>query len=852
LLNASLEERFCQELLARGLPAVNHNDQQGTTLSFSVAFTALLASALPDEVTSEGREALAKTIRTQQGMSPERIEVLLDVVLAPENRSSIEEDALRAFGSRFGRAEEEALRSAVAEEINMSIFAKTYGATQALTLLDSLFAVCAVDGVIDRREISTLERAASELGIDPALVGALFRKYDSRHAQGDFKFKVEEGGRYVIGRSPSADIRLPDVLVGQRHVELVHVGDGWRVKDLGCGRPTLINGAPIVTAPFQPGDLLRVGPYSLELAQDGQTVTAFGEQSFSALSVRQLQRRIGSITLLDGVTFTVFSGEVVAIIGPSGSGKTTLLNAISGIAPASSGDVLLDGQDLHSLLASDRSIAGIVPQDDVIHEELTVEESLQYAGRLRFPADVRMEQVNTEVKRVLVELGLTNVRNTLIGSALKRGVSGGQRKRASLGQEMLTKSTKILFLDEPTSGLDPQTGQDILSLVRQLADNGRIVFLVTHDVTPSMMSMIDHLLVLAPGGKQAWFGPTSDAKRWFDVQSIDQVFGVLAQEPPDEWKTRYFEGIPFRKFVRPREDFLRLDERRKVQRNEQKRTLRRSWLLQYVTLTRRYTRVKMRDSMGLAVLLAQAPILGLAMKVVFPEPDAATLFMLALSALWFGASASVRELISDRPIWYRESRIGLRLLPYMASKVTVLGALVTLQCTLLAAMNWTLLDMGSGSGDVAYGFSLLALCGVTSLTGLVGMSMGLLISALFSSSEAAVGALPVVLIPQITFGGLIVKVKEMSLLSKAVAYLMITRYSFDATIKTGEYLSRPGSYGNNREPLHINGVLYDLGFRTSAAQDMGLVLSDLVLILFGFSVVFLVFATWFASRKRLT
>ena len=239
------------------------------------------------------------------------------------------------------------------------------------------------------------------------------------------------------------------------------------------------------------------------------------------------------------------------------------------------------------------------------------------------------------------------------------------------------------------------------------------------------------------------------------------------------------------------------------------------------------------------------------MKVVFPEPDAATLFMLALSALWFGASASVRELISDRSIWYRESRIGLRLLPYMASKVTVLGALVTLQCTLLAAMNWTLLDMGSGSGDVAYGFSLLALCGVTSLTGLVGMSMGLLISALFSSSEAAVGALPVVLIPQITFGGLIVKVKEMSFLSKAVAYLMITRYSFDATIKTGEYLSRPGSYGNNREPLHINGVLYDLGFRTSAAQDMGLLLPDLVLILFGFSVVFLGFATWFASRKRL-
>lgn len=836
MLSAQLEDRFKNRLSAAGI------ESDESAIRFAVEFSRLLVRILPDEIEQDARTVVRDSIISRSSLSPEAVDILLELALAPENRSGIGESELRAFGARFGAAEEGALRVAVEEELNLAEFAKQYGAGEALLLLDCLFTVCGVDGVIDREEIGRLNAAARELNIDQMLVGALFRKHDVRHASGDFTFELT-GDRYVIGRSNAAEIQLPDPQVALRHAELVRTGDTWRVVDMKSGRPTLLNGQPVNSAPISATDQLRVGSYSLTLDVASNTLKAFGLTAFSALSVRQITRNIGDIVLLEDVNFTVFSGEVIAVVGPSGAGKTTLLNAIAGIAPADTGDVLLDGQSFHAMLASDRSIIGMVPQDDVVHPELTVEESLYYSGRLRFPADVKQDTIQVEVDRVLKELGIDHIRESRIGDAVRRGISGGQRKRVNLGQELLTRSTKVLFLDEPTSGLDPQTAQDIVSLIRQLADDGRIIFLVTHDVTPSILSMVDHLMVLAPGGRLAWFGPPDEACNYFNVNSIDEVFARLPDATPTEWGKKYKEGEAFRKLVRTREQLLGLDGV-EIQNHDATVQPQQSNWLHFKTLTQRYFQVKVRDVTGLGVLLAQAPILGIAMWIVFPDPDPATMFMLALSALWFGASASVRELIAERTIWRREARVGLSTLPYLASKVAVLGLIVTIQCVVLAGMNFFLLGMGE------FGFSFWALIGVTTLTGLVGMSMGLLMSAIFSSSEAAVGTLPLLLIPQITFGGLIVKIKEMGALAKGISYLMIVRYSFDASIKAGEELTRPARYGNEREAMGIGGFLYDLGLReTSAADDMGLPLSVLCLILFGFLTVFLGLTAWFTSRS---
>jgi energy-coupling factor transporter ATP-binding protein EcfA2 len=250
----------------------------------------------------------------------------------------------------------------------------------------------------------------------------------------------------------------------------------------------------------------------------------------------------------------------------------------------------------------------------------------------------------------------------------------------SLGQELLTASTRVLFLDEPTSGLDPQTAQDIVAQVRQLADDGRIVFLVTHDVSPTVMSMVDHLLVLAPGGRLAWFGPPEEANAWFGVSSADEIFGVLGRETPQEWAAKYREGPAHRKYVRTRAHVLGLDAVAPAAR-----AAGRAARAPRVARARdpdspRYATVKLRDRVGMAVLLGQAPLLAAASCVVFPQPDVGLMFVLVLSALWFGASGSVRELIAERSIWRRERRIGVGVAPYVASKVLVLGTVVTLQC----------------------------------------------------------------------------------------------------------------------------------------------------------------------------
>jgi ABC-type multidrug transport system ATPase subunit len=821
VLGATIEDRL---RAAIGAPVGDATRDE--SIRFAIEFSRLLARILTaQDLDRRAREALAGAIRARTELQPAEIGVLLDLVLTPENRIAIGDDELRAYEARFGSASAEALRQSLGEELDLRGFAARYGEAEALLLLDGLFQICATDGRISRAEIGRLTGAAEQLGIDRMLVGALFRKYDARHQTGELTVPLDQD-RTVIGHATHLDVPLPDPQVAARHAEVVRTSDGFRVVDLRSGRPTLLNGTPIQSAPFRPGDELKLGSYTLRLDPDATRLEISSTQSFSALSVRGLRRRIGDATLLDDVNFTVFTGEVVAIVGPSGSGKTTLLNAITGIAPADEGDVIFDGRSFHRLLAVDQSIVGIVPQDDVVHPELTVEESLWYTARLRFPPDARADALQGEVDRVLEELDIARIRRSRIGDAVKRGISGGQRKRVNLGQELLTRSTRVLFLDEPTSGLDPQTAQGIVSLVRQLADGGRIVFLVTHDVSGAILSMVDHLMVLAPGGRLAWFGPPTEATRWFGVKTVDEIFAKLPEKPPETWGRTYREGPAFRKFVRTREHLLGLDgvkpEGGRVVR------VRRSVRRQFRTLTARYFRTKRRDVVGMLVLLAQAPILGLFMWAVFPAPDPPAMFMLALSSLWFGASGSVREMIADRSIWRREARVGVRALPYVASKVAVMGMVVGLQCVLLSTMCWVLLPMW---GEYGYNWFLLSF--TASLTGWIGMALGLFLSASLASSEAAVGTLPLVLIPQITFSGLLVKVKEMGFLAKGLSYLMIVRYSFEAIIKTGDKLTEPLVGGQTeRAAKPLSGILYNLGFKsTAAAGDMGIPYPALILVL---------------------
>ena len=724
---------------------------------------------------------------------------------------------------------EESARAAAA-------FAEIHGLSAALLLLDALFGVATAEGEISAEELQRLEGIAATLGVDPALMRRFEGRWVPSLARGDQVLDLR-GDRLAIGRAEGSEIHLDDPDVAAHHATLLREGGHWWIEAASSQVPTCIEDRPVTRERVGAGDRIRIGPYWLRLVPDLQQVHVFSTTASSALTVREVKVSIpvagGRKTILEDISFTVFSGELVALIGPSGSGKTTLLTAISGIRPPDEGEVLLDGDPFHPLLAANRNLVGEVPQEDIVHPSLTVQESLWYSARLRLAPDLAEAEVAAQVDRVLGELDIGHIRDNPIGDANRRGISGGQRKRVNLGQELLSRSTHVLFLDEPTSGLDPHGSREIVRLVRDLADGGRIVFLVTHDLSERVVRMVDQLLVLTTGGKLAFYGPPAEACAHFGVQRVDEIFAAMQGKEPASIAGRYEGSESQRRYVRTRERVLGIGPARAGKKVTAHPNRPAGRLHQLSFLVRRYAKVKVRDRGGMAILLLQAPILAVIMALVFPQVDPSALFIISLATLWFGCSAAVREVIAELPILRRERRAGLRILPYLGSKALVLLAICAIQCLLLVGLLYPLMGMGE------YGFDLPRLYGIALLTGAVGIGLGMAISCAFASSEAAVGTLPLILIPQIVFGGLIVYVKEMPSVAAYLSHLTATRWSFNALLRTSEELVKPGGASFERVKVPTSAVLYLLGFKTSTdVLDTGLSLWSLCGILAGMAVFF--------------
>ena len=837
-----LERRLQDALDRRGIEA------RADAISFALDLARLLVRSSGAQLQDVEQRALDRALASRTELEPDARAVLIELVLDPRFRSSLSDGELEAFRWRFGQEAAEALAAERADEVDLAGFASRYGPEEALLLLDGLFQIAGADGRVDSRESRALEQAADDLGIDGVVYACLLQRYDPRHAAGDLTWRLSSD-RVTVGRSAANDVVIPDPQVAPHHCTFLRSGDGWRVVDAGSGRPVLLDGVPVSSAPLAMGSQVRIGPWRLQLIDT--VLKAYGSRSFSALTARGLTRHIGEITLLEDVDFTIFEGEVVALVGPSGAGKTTLINAITGIAAADSGEVALDGDDFHAILAEDKSAVGLVPQDDLVHPELRVEESLFYSGRLRHEHRFPDGEVKQEVDRVLGELGIEHIRSSRIGDALKRGISGGQRKRVNLGQELLTRSTRLLFLDEPTSGLDPRSAHDIVSQVRQLADeHGRIVFLVTHDLAPGILAQVDHLMVLVAGGRIAYFGPPAEASGYFGVPSPDLLFDRLGERTPEEWAALWKESRHHRTYVATRAVLLERLGRPEEHEAQQarKKPLEEpvkgaGFFTQLRALTMRYALTKVRDRIGLGVLALQPLVLAIVIWAVFPVPTARLVFMLSLSCLWFGMSMAVRELISDRTIWRRERKVGVGVTPYLASKVGVLGVLCALQCGLFTSIVWAMMELGD------YGYTLPGLGAVGALTGFAGVALGMLVSALYTSSEAAVGTLPLLLIPNICFCSVMVSLKDMAPAAKALTWITPERYAYDLMLKAGTHLedvSRvPGKW--DRKP--ISGPLYDLGLKGAGVEDVGLTQPMLVGALLAFAAVFLI-GTWITTWAR--
>ncbi|MET7418508.1 FHA domain-containing protein [Dactylosporangium sp. NPDC005555] len=348
----------------------------------------------------------------------------------------------------------------------------------------------------------------------------------------------DAGALIRLGRGPDNDIVLTDLRTSRNHAEVRRTPTGHEVVDLGSRNGTFHNGKPIARQPIQAGDMISIGRH--EFIFDGMRLHEFEDAGPSSLIADDLTVRIKDAILLDDVSFALSEGSLLGVIGPSGCGKSTLIKAVAGLRPATQGTVRYDGRDLYADYAELRYRIGMVPQDDVLHRQLTVRRALRFAAALRFADDVPRQERRVRVAEVLRTLNLTERAKMRIDK-----LSGGQRKRVSVALELLTEPS-LLFLDEPTSGLDPALDKEVMEELRDLADKGRTVAVVTHNVMH--LDLCDRVLVLTVGGRMGYFGPPGDLLSFFGAEDYAEVFREVTTNA-DHWMRTYRSSEMYTQYV---------------------------------------------------------------------------------------------------------------------------------------------------------------------------------------------------------------------------------------------------------------------------------------------------------------
>jgi ABC-type multidrug transport system ATPase subunit len=586
-------------------------------------------------------------------------------------------------------------------------------------------------------------------------------------------------GATTIGRATDNDIVIPDVLASRHHATLIPTPEGVVIRDTGTVNGTFVNGSRVKEALLHDGDTVTIG--NVDLVFQGGTLVRRNETAAATrtggLEVRGITLDIGQgRILLDNVSFSARPGTLTAVIGPSGAGKSTLAKVVVGTTRPTKGNVSFEGHNIHSEYASLRSRIGMVPQDDVVHSQLTVNQALNYAAELRLPPDTTKEDRRQVISQVLEELELTQHADKRVDK-----LSGGQRKRASVAMELLT-GPSLLILDEPTSGLDPALDRQVMTMLRQLADAGRVVVVVTHSLT--YLDVCDQVLLLAPGGKTAFCGPPAEIGRAMGTTNWADIFTKVGADP-DAVHKRYLERAA--PPPAPAETEKPTDLGKPVQT---------SLLRQFSTIARRQLRLIVSDR-GYFIFLMLLPfIMGVLSLSVpgetgFGVPDPMSdapnqpgqiLVMLNVGAIFMGTALTIRDLIGERAIFLREQAVGLSTSAYLLAKICVYSVLAVLQAAIVIAIAvW-----GRGSptkGAVALGNPALELFVDQAATTVCAAMVGLALSALAKTSEQIMPLLVIAIMSQLVFQGGMVPVTGRIVLDQ-LSWITPARWGYAASAST--------------------------------------------------------------------
>ena len=585
-------------------------------------------------------------------------------------------------------------------------------------------------------------------------------------------------GPITVGRDFGNDVVIPDVLASGHHATLVTTPQGVLIQDADSANGTFVNGHRVKNAALKPNDVVTIGNVDF-VFENGNLVRRIGPATKTAgLEVCDISLTIeGNRALLDRVSFSAKPATLTAVIGPSGSGKTSLLKVMAGGTRPDSGAVLFEGHDVHTEYASMRTRIGMVPQDDVVHRQLTINQALGYAAELRMPPDTTKEDRQRVVAQVLEELEMTPHADTRIEK-----LSGGQRKRASVALELLT-GPSLLVLDEPTTGLDPALDQQVMKMLRQLADAGRVVVVVTHSL--AYLDVCDQVLLLAPGGKTAFCGPPSELAPAMGTTDWADIYTDISADP-DAARRRFLERAG------------RVDEPPTQPGPEQpaaRRTQANLWR-QFSTLARRQLRLLVADR-GYFVFLALLPfIVGLLPLAVAgdagfgkaefagaaPNEAKQILVMMNFGAFFMGTALTVRTLVGERAIFRREQAVGLSTSAYLAAKIAVFGAIAVVQSAVLVLV--VTIGKGAPMGATALGSPTFELFVGIAATCVASAIVGLFVSALAQNGNQVLPLTVVTLMVQVVLAGGMIPVTDRVL--DPLSWLTPARWGLAATASTAD------------------------------------------------------------------
>jgi ABC-type multidrug transport system ATPase subunit len=636
----------------------------------------------------------------------------------------------------------------------------------------------------------------------------------ARAMGGRFQLKASKS-EYLVSNNPSLleedDILLSPGTSGDVLLKILCDYDKrvGVLEVLESDRPIMVGEMAVrTTAPLADGDTIRIDVGQFLRCDFSERIIEEERNIIRSLEVVDVNHRFSNSDIaLEGISFAVNRGELVCVMGASGSGKSTLMRVLGGQLQSTQGQVLLNGQPLYENLDALKRYVSYIPQEDAFDEHLTIGENLQFAAAIRSPHLSRRDRTR-RLDAKLLELGLSERRDSIVGSPVKKTLSGGERKRLNIGLDMIGSADVYLF-DEPTSGLSSKDSEHVIEIIRGMAHN-KIIIVTIHQPSSKIFQMFHKAILLDKGGRLVFFGTPSDMLRYFAEAEHQHQFGaadlgqcsacgttrpefifdvletplrdlsgdIIYEEnnrgqlmparrySPEFWRDKYeaFRLIQDVKQVPLRRDPVLPLPPAPEEKVRQPIRWHDEWT-QLRTLLRRAFISKLRNRANLVITIGVAPVLALMIATILRYSDSGRydfasayhiptyLFLTLIVAMFLGLTNSADDIIRDRAVLQRERNLNVRLTYYVFAKTASLGVFALVQCVLFVLIgNYVLEIRGMFWPDLAIVF----------MTAMSGVSLGLVISSLVADPKTAANIVPLVLIPQIIMGGAMIKYEDMN------------------------------------------------------------------------------------------